>query len=223
MLNLSTSLLLDTQMTCAKEMQELIFIYTAKARLIYQSTAALGTVLKSKCSLIIWQNASYQALYDKVKSLIIDNVCMKFYDETKPLYLETDATILQNRYGMTCPKDTAPDNIILRPITFASTSLASTEWRYSNIKREALGILHGLERFHHNYFAREVSIITDHELLVAIFKIRCGNTLSKNTMHSPQDTPILGQDFIQVWARAFHCRLATIIQRTKMQRSTAWT
>ena len=54
MLNLSTSLLLDTQTTCAKEMQELIFIYTMKARLVYWSTAALRAVLKSKWNLIIW-------------------------------------------------------------------------------------------------------------------------------------------------------------------------
>ena len=59
---------------------------------------------------------------------------MKFYDETKPLYLETNAsgiglgtTLLQTRDGETCPRDIAPDNTILRPITFASKGLTSTE------------------------------------------------------------------------------------------------
>ena len=42
--------------------------------------------------------------------------------------------------------------------------------RYSNIEREALGILHGLEKFHHYYFAKKVSIITNHKLLMIIFK-----------------------------------------------------
>ena len=37
-------------------------------------------------------NASYQQLFDKAKSLIKSQVCMKFYDDTKPLYLETDAS-----------------------------------------------------------------------------------------------------------------------------------
>ena len=32
-------------------------------------------------------NASYQAVYDKTKSLIKADLCMKFYDETRPLYL----------------------------------------------------------------------------------------------------------------------------------------
>ena len=63
-----------------------------------------------------------------------------------------------------------PDNAILCPIAFASKSLTGTEHRYSNIEREALGILHGLKKFHHYCFAREVHIITDHKPLVAIFK-----------------------------------------------------
>ena len=45
---------------------------------------------------------------------------MKFYNESKPLYLETDesgvglgAALLQMRDGATCQKDIAPDNTIL--------------------------------------------------------------------------------------------------------------
>ena len=74
-------------------------------------------------------NASYQALYDKTKSLIKDDVCMKFYYETTHLYLEMDAfgiglgtSLLQTRDGTICPEDIAPDNTILRPIAFASKS-----------------------------------------------------------------------------------------------------
>ena len=31
-------------------------------------------------------NASYQQLFDKAKSLIKVEMCMKFYDDTKPLH-----------------------------------------------------------------------------------------------------------------------------------------
>ena len=95
---------------------------------------------------------------------------MKFYDKTKPLYLKTDAYgiglsagLLQTRDGRTCPRDTAPDNTILRPIVFASKIPTSAEQRYSTIKREALGILHGFERYHHYCFAMVVSIIAYHK------------------------------------------------------------
>ena len=102
---------------------------------------------------------------------------MNIYDKTKPLYLETDtlgvglaASLLQTRNGTNCPTDVASDNNILWPIAFASNSLSSTEKRYSNIEMDVLGILHGLEKFYHYCFTREVSIVTDHKLLVAIFK-----------------------------------------------------
>ena len=64
----------------------------------------------------------------------------------------------------------APDNTILQPIAFASKSLTGAEHRYSNIKHEALGVLHGLEKFHHYCFSREVLVITDHKPLVSMFK-----------------------------------------------------
>ena len=122
-------------------------------------------------------NASYQQLFEKVKSLIQVDVCMKFYNDTKPLYLETDASgvglgaaLLQLHNNTTCQKGMVPDNIILHPIAFASKSLTGAEWRYSNIEGEALGILHGLEKFHHYCFDREVLIITNHKLLVSMFK-----------------------------------------------------
>ena len=116
---------------------------------------------------------------------------MKFYDEIKPLYLESDmlgighgATLLQTRDGAKCPRDTVPDNTILRPIAFASKSQSSMELRYSNIKREAFGILHGLERFCHYCFTTEISIITDHKPLVATFKMDVATLLQRNNAFS---------------------------------------
>ena len=58
---------------------------------------------------------------------------MKFYDDTKPLYIEVDAcgvglgeaALLKTRSGISCPRDEAPDNSILSPIAFVRKSLAS--------------------------------------------------------------------------------------------------
>ena len=64
-------------------------------------------------------NTTYQKMFDKAKSIVKD-VCMKFNDKTKPLYLEMDATevglgaaLLQTRSGTSCPREEAPDNRIL--------------------------------------------------------------------------------------------------------------
>ena len=50
-MNLSTSILFDTQTTCANVLQDAgtdIYMYCKKPRLIYWSTAAAGAVLKTK-------------------------------------------------------------------------------------------------------------------------------------------------------------------------------
>ena len=101
----------------------------------------------------------------------------EIYDDTKVLYLETDASgvslgaaLLQVHDNMMCQKGMASDNTILHPMAFASKSLTDAEQRYSNIKCEVLGILHRLEKFHHYCFSREVLIITDHKLLISMFQ-----------------------------------------------------
>ena len=114
---------------------------------------------------------------------------MKFYDEMKPLYLETDpsgvelgASLLHTREGMSCSRDVALDSNVLRPITFTHKSLSAVEGRNRNIERETLAILHGLETFHHYCFVREISIMTDHKPPVAIFTKDVA-TLSQRLQH----------------------------------------
>ena len=77
---------------------------------------------------------TYEKLFNKAKPIIKEDACMKFYDDTKPLSLETDApgvglgvAILQTRSGTSCSRDTAPGNSILRPIAFANKSLSNAE------------------------------------------------------------------------------------------------
>ena len=77
--------------------------------------------LRKLMSSMTWKwNASYQQLFEKAKSLIKTEMCMKFYDDTRLLYLETDASRiglgaapLQLRDNMVCQKGTVPDNTIL--------------------------------------------------------------------------------------------------------------
>ena len=150
-------------------------------------------------------DASYQGLLNKAKSLIQVDMCMKSYNDTKLLYLETDTSridlglaLLQMHEGTACQKGIVPDNTTLHPIAFASKSLTGAEHRYSNIERGALGILHGFKKFHHYCFAREVLVITDPKSLLAIIKKRCGNTTAAHTMHSVKNSPIEGPDYIQI-------------------------
>ena len=61
-------------------------------------------------------------------------------------------------------RNEAPDNSALQPIVFTSNSPTSTETFYSNIERQVLGILHGLEIFHHTALPVRIAwlFITNH-------------------------------------------------------------
>ena len=79
-------------------------------------------------------NVSCQQLFYKANPLIKVEMCMKFYDVTKPLHLETDASgiglgaaLLQLRDNTGCQKDSTPDNTNLHPIAFISKGLTVAE------------------------------------------------------------------------------------------------
>ena len=122
----------------------------------------------------------------KVKVIIKDDICMKFYNEKEPLYLGTDvsgvglgAGLPQARDGLQSPQDEMLDNTVLWPEAFKRKNLTCAETKYRNIERETLGILHGLEKFHHHCLACVVSMTTDCKLLVVYFKKEVATLLSR--------------------------------------------
>lgn len=56
-----------------------------------------------------------------------------------------------------------------QPVTFASRSLQSSEQKYVQIEREALGIIFAVRRFHQYLYGRSFTLVTDHWLLCKIF------------------------------------------------------
>ena len=84
-------------------------------------------------------NGKHQELYDKVKNIIKQDRCMKFYDASRPLYLGTDASgisleagHLQVRDGMKFGQGGVLNNTALHSIDFACKGLSSMEQQYSN-------------------------------------------------------------------------------------------
>ena len=119
----------------------------------------------------------HQHAFDQIKLHVSNDVKLQFYDANKLLYIEVDtskkgigAVMLQG--DSIVPSTVKSDEILmnLRPISYASKTLSSTKSNYSNIEHELLGLLFTLMHFKHFTYGRLVHVITDHKLLVSLFR-----------------------------------------------------
>ena len=100
-------------------------------------------------------SSQYDILYQHAKDHILENwQTLCYYDQDLPVSLETDAS--QAGLGAVLLQEG-------RPISFMSKALIDTQSRYSNIEREILGVVTGVEHFHQYLFGRQFTLYTDHE------------------------------------------------------------
>ena len=98
---------------------------------------------------------------EKVKQLITREPVLKYFDPSKEVTLQCDAS----KSGLGA--------VILQegqPIAFSSRALTSNERNYAQIEKELLSIVHGCTRFNQYVYGRPVTVQTDHKPLESIFK-----------------------------------------------------
>ena len=105
-------------------------------------------------------DTDHELCYTQLKQLVSKSGALAYYNATQPLTLEVDAS--QKGLGAALTQNG-------HVVAFASKSLTRTQSNYSNIEREALGLVHGIQRFHTYLYGREFGAITDHKPLVNIW------------------------------------------------------
>ena len=157
--------------------------------------APLRSLLKEDTE-FIWMSV-HQCAFDQIKLHVSNDVKLQFYDAHKPLYIEVDMskknigalmlqedTIVRNdsKFGSEIPTN-------LRPISYTSKTLSTTELNYSNIECELLGFPFAIIHFKQFTYGRLVHVITDHKPLVSLFRKLLVDSSPRLTRMLVQTTP----------------------------------
>lgn len=106
-----------------------------------------------------------QTAFQHLKDVLCSDVVLAHFDPSLEVGMSCDASsvgvgaVLFHRY---------PDGGE-RPIAYASKKMTPTQQRYSQIQREALVVIFGLNKFHKFLYGRHFYLITDHKPLLALF------------------------------------------------------
>ena len=132
-------------------------------------------------------------------AIIKEDVCIKFYDITKPLYIERDVSgvgfglaLAQTRDNMTCHRDEVPDNSILRPLHLP----AMGQRRDTATLTEAPGIIYGLAKVPSLLLCQGGKYNCGPQTTHGHIQERCSHFVTKTPANSIKNTSVQGQNLI---------------------------
>ncbi|KAK9529796.1 hypothetical protein VZT92_013867 [Zoarces viviparus] len=152
--------------TNVKELQAFLGLFNYYGRFVPQQSTVLAPLYRLLRGQVIWKWTEVeQVAFVKCKELLTSDRVLAHYDPSLPLTLACDASA----YGIgAVVQHTMPDGVE-RPIAFASHTLSPTEKKYSQIEKEALGLIYGVKKFHQYLWGRYFNLITDHKPLLILF------------------------------------------------------
>ena len=153
-----------------------------------------------------WQwNKQHTTAFAKAKRALQDDSLLVHYNSTRQLVLACDAS----PYGLGAVLSHIMDDGQERPVAYASRTLTPAEKNYSQLEKEALGVVFAVQKFHKYLYGRHFIIESDHRPLSFIFsnsKYNITNSFIQNYSVDPDIKCILLHHPSQTWQRSWKCR-----------------
>ena len=105
--------------------------------------------------------------FENFKHVLTTKTTMAYFDSSKNTELYVDAFPFGLGAILT---QTTPCQQDTKVIAYASRSLTYTESQYSQIERESLAIVYGIEHFHIYLYGHEFTLVTDYKPLELIYR-----------------------------------------------------
>ena len=102
--------------------------------------------------------------FAQIKKLLISAPVLAHYNPELPIRLAGDASA----YGIGAVISHQFPDGTERPVAFFSRKLTSTERNYSQLEKEALALVYGVQKFHQYLYGRQFVLVTDHKPLTTI-------------------------------------------------------
>ncbi|GFS56155.1 transposon Tf2-11 polyprotein [Trichonephila clavipes] len=108
----------------------------------------------------IW-DANTERDSERVKQAIRKSPYLKYFNGNKAITVSVDAS--KNGLGAVLLQEG-------QPVAYGSVSLTQTQQRYSQIEKELMAVLYGLENFNYYTYGRIVTVQTDHKPILVLSK-----------------------------------------------------
>jgi hypothetical protein len=138
--------------------------------------------------------------FDSLKALLRQAPLLSFPDFTLPFYVATDASnvgvgaVLYQRVSGDEVAGSSSDQVpnladlsSVRYVAFAARALSSSERNYSATKKELLGVIFALDKFHYYLWGRPFTLFTDHRALTYIFTQKHTSPMIVSWLHKLLD------------------------------------
>lgn len=127
------------------------------------------TALLQKGKKWTWSTSCEQAFH-LVKSKLACALILAYYDPCLSLCMAADAS----SYGVGVVLTQIMMNGEEWLVAFASRTMLSTEWNYSQLEQEALAIIFAIKKFRQYIYGQHFVLLTNHQLLMTILSPKKG-------------------------------------------------